>query len=195
LNSPAARHRQARTGRRPPFVPLGLLAGLAALAGLYLAFASPPQVEWPRLGRANFIGGRELTPELASIVLGLGFYTAGFIAEIVRAGILAIHRGQWEAGYAIGLSRAAVLRLIVIPQMLRVIIPPLTSQYINVVKNSTLAIVVGFQDFMTIMGTIINQTSHAMEGIAIILTVYLALNLGLSVVLNWFNRRIALVER
>jgi general L-amino acid transport system permease protein len=188
-----ARRIQARSGRRPPLALWAFALGVAATAGAWALFAGPASVEWPRLGRANFIGGVELTPELAAIVLGLSVYTAGFIAEIVRAGVLAIHRGQWEAGFSLGLSRAKVLRLVIIPQMLRVIIPPMTSQYINVVKNSTLAIVVGFQDFMTIMQTVINQTSHALEGIAIILGVYLMLNLAISAVLNWFNRRLALV--
>jgi general L-amino acid transport system permease protein len=186
---------QDLTGRRPPLVPIAFTATLVLALGTCFTIGRPATVEWPTLGRANFIGGVELTPELSAITIGLSFYTAGFIAEIVRAGVLAIQKGQWEAGFSVGLSRGRVLRLIVIPQMLRVVIPPLTSQYINVVKNSTLAIVVGFQDFLTIMSTIINQTSHALEGIAIVLAVYLLINLSLSTVMNWLNRRFALVER
>ena len=147
------------------------------------------------MGRANFTGGMELTPELTTILLGLTVYTAGFIAEIVRGGILSVGQGQWEAARALGLARSQILRLVVVPQALRVIMPPLTSQYVNIVKNSTLAIAVGFQDFMTIMQTIINKSSHAVEGIFLILAVFLGLNLMLSAVLNWFNRRVAVVER
>lgn len=183
------------TGRRPPYVVVawgvfGASLGLAAISGRWSLTA-----EFPEFRRLNFVGGVEVTPELTTIVMGLTLYTAGFIAEIVRAGILAIGKGQWEAGRAVGLTGGQLLRLVVIPQTLRIIVPPMTSQYINVVKNSTLAIAVGFQDFMTIMQTIINQTAHAVEGVAIILGVYLMLNLSLSALLNAFNRRIALVER
>lgn len=127
--------------------------------------------------------------------MGLTIYTTGFIAEIVRGGILAIGKGQWEAARAIGLRKTQILRLVIVPQTIRVIMPPLTSQYINVVKNSTLAIAVGYQDFMTVVGTVINKTSHAIEGIAIILGVFLTVNLLLSSLLNWVNRRFAIVER
>lgn len=190
-----ARRQRERTGRRTPYV---LSAWLAVMLAAVLAAASgrwPLAVEWPEFRRLNFVGGVEITPELTTIILGLSLYTAGFIAEIVRAGILAVGKGQWEAGSALGLRQGQLLRLVIIPQTLRIIVPPMTSQYINVVKNSTLAIAVGFQDFMTIMQTIINQTAHAIEGVAIILGVYLALNLTLSAALNAFNRRIALVER
>ncbi len=139
--------------------------------------------------------GLQLTPELTTILVGLTLYTTGFIAEIVRGGILAIGKGQWEAARSLGLTQGSILRLVIVPQTLRVVLPPLTSQYVNVVKNSTLAIAVGYQDFMTIVGTIINKTSHAVEGIAIILGVFLTLNLLLSGALNWVNRRMAIVER
>ena len=140
-------------------------------------------------------GGLEITPELTTIVVGLTLYTTGFVAEIVRGGILSVGKGQWEAGRALGLRRGQILRLVVIPQMMRVIMPPLTSQYINVIKNSTLSIAVGYPDFLAIMGTVINKSSHAVEGVALILAVYLAINLSLSGLLNWYNRRVALVER
>lgn len=191
----SARRRREATGRKQRFV---TIAWVVAVGVLGLAAASGRwslSVEWPEFRRLNFVGGIEVTPELTTIVVGLTLYTAGFIAEIVRAGILAIGKGQWEAGRALGLTRGQLLRLVIIPQTLRITVPPMTSQYINVVKNSTLAIAVGFQDFMTIMQTIINQTAHAIEGVAIILGVYLLLNLSLSAALNWFNRRIALVER
>jgi general L-amino acid transport system permease protein len=137
----------------------------------------------------------ELSPELSTVVIGLTIYTAGFIAEIVRAGVLAIGNGQWEAGRSLALRRGQILRLIVIPQMLRVIVPPMNSQYINVVKNSTLVIAVGYPDFLAVMNTIISKTSHSIEGVAIILGVYLAINLALSALANAYNQRIALVER
>lgn len=187
--------RQAATGIRPPFVPITFAALAALLASMAMAGVFQPSVDWPVMGRANFSGGLQLTPELTTILIGLTLYTTGFIAEIVRGGILAIDKGQWEAARSIGLKETQVLRLVVIPQMLRGILPPLNSQYVNVVKNSTLAITVGYQDFMTIVGTMINKTSHAIEGIAIILGVFLALNLMLSGVMNWVNRRMAIVER
>lgn len=137
----------------------------------------------------------ELSPELSTVVIGLTIYTAGFIAEIVRAGVLAIGKGQWEAGRSLALSRRQILRLVIVPQTLRVIVPPLNSQYINVVKNSTLVIAVGYPDFLAVMNTIISKTSHSIEGVGIILAVYLGINLSLSALANWYNRRIALVER
>ena len=137
----------------------------------------------------------ELSPELSTVVIGLTIYTAGFIAEIVRAGVLAIDKGQWEAGRSLALSRAQILRLVILPQTLRVIVPPMNSQYINVVKNSTLVIAVGYPDFLAVMNTIISKTSHSLEGVGIILGVYLAINLTLSALANAYNRRMALVER
>ena len=139
--------------------------------------------------------GFELSPELSTVVIGLTLYTSGFIAEIVRAGVRAIGQGQWEAGRSLSLSRWQILRLVVIPQTLRVIVPPMNSQYINVVKNSTLVIAVGYPDFLAVMNTIISKSSHSIEGVAIILAVYLAINLSLSALANAYNRRIALVER
>lgn len=190
-----ASRRQAATGVRPAYVILTAAAGVVIIVGLLWLLGATPTVTWPERRRANFFGGLELTPELTTILLGLTFYTTGFIAEIIRGGILAIPRGQWEAAKAVGLSQRQILRLVVIPQALRIILPPLTSQYINVVKNSTLAIAVGYQDFMTIVGTLINKSSHAIEGILIILGVFLAMNLALSALLNWFNGRMAIVER
>ena len=152
-------------------------------------------LDMPQFTGSNFEGGIELSPELSTILVGLTVYTTGFVAEIIRGGVLSIDRGQWEAGRSLGLSRAKILRLIVVPQTLRVIVPPLNSQYINVVKNSTLAIAVGYPDFFAIMNTTISKSSHAIEGIFIILCVYLVINLGLSSLANWFNRRIAIIER
>lgn len=191
----AARRVQARTGRRPPLVLLSVGAAIAGLAGATAIGGFGAAVEWPEFRRFNFVGGREVSPEFTTLVAGLVLYTAGFVGEIVRGGILAIPRGQWEASFALGLRRAQALRLVIVPLALRVIVPPLNSQYINVVKNSTLAIAVGYQEFFTIMGTTINRTSHAIEGIALILGAYLAINLTLSAALNAYNRRVALVER
>lgn len=173
----------------------------ALAAGVGLAIAAvlfgdvTATIDWPSFERGNYWGGFELTPELTTVVIGLTLYTTGFIAEIVRAGVLSVGKGQWEAGRALGLRPRQILRLIVVPQMLRVIVPPMTSQYINIVKNSTLAIAVGYPDFLAVMGTVINKSSHAIEGVAIILAGYLIINLSLSLLLNWYNRRIALVER
>lgn len=175
----------------------GLLAPSAiatAAVGLWLADAQA-EVDWPVFTGSNFSGGLELTPELSTILIGLTIYTTGFIAEIVRGGLLSVGKGQWDAGRSLGLSRGKILRLVVIPQMLRVIVPPLNSQYINVVKNSTLAIAVGYPDFLAVMNTIISKSSHSIEGVFIILGAYLAINLTLSSVANWYNRRIAIVER
>ncbi|RWO56905.1 ABC transporter permease subunit [Mesorhizobium sp.] len=182
----------ARSGRLPRLVVPAILA--AGVVGLWLAdirFA----VDFPVLTGSNFRGGSELTPELSTILVGLTIYTTGFVAEIVRGGVLSVGRGQWDAGHSLGLPRGKILRLVVIPQMLRVIVPPLNSQYINVVKNSTLAIAVGYPDFLAVMNTIISKSSHSIEGVFIILGAYLALNLTLSSAANWYNRRIAIVER
>lgn len=190
-----ATRRQNRTGHRPSYVMIALFVMLVFVVAAAAGLGFSPEIDWPVRGRANFEGGLQLTPELTTILLGLSIYTTGFIAEIVRGGILAVGKGQWEAGRAIGLTEGKILSLVIVPQTLRVILPPLTSQYVNVVKNSTLAIAVGYQDFMTIVGTIINKTSHAIEGIAIILGVFLLINLLLSGVLNVVNRRMAIAER
>ncbi|RWH71738.1 MAG: ABC transporter permease subunit [Mesorhizobium sp.] len=179
----------ARSGRLPPLVVPAILAAGVVLADMRFA------VDFPVFTGSNFRGGSELTPELSTILVGLTIYTTGFVAEIVRGGVLSVGRGQWDAGHSLGLSRGKILRLVVIPQMLRVIVPPLNSQYINVVKNSTLAIAVGYPDFLAVMNTIISKSSHSIEGVFIILGAYLALNLTLSSAANWYNRRIAIVER
>lgn len=181
-----------REGRSWPWMMPAVLA--TGLAGFWLADIRLA-VDWPTFAGSNFKGGKELTPELSTILIGLTIYTTGFIAEIVRGGVLSVGQGQWDAGNSLGLPRGKILRLIVVPQMLRVIVPPLNSQYINVVKNSTLAIAVGYPDFLAVMNTIISKSSHSIEGVFIILGVYLALNLTLSSAANWYNRRIAIVER
>lgn len=169
--------------------------GLATVALLALTADGAFAVNLPTASGSDITGGARLTPELFAILFGLTLYTTGFIAEIVRGGINGVPGGQWEAARALGLGPVSVLRLVVLPQTLRLIVPPMTSQYINVIKNSTLALAVGYTDFLTIMGTVINKTSHAVEGTMIIILVYLAINLSLSAVLNWYNRRVAIEER
>ncbi|MCZ7564968.1 MAG: ABC transporter permease subunit [Burkholderiales bacterium] len=190
-----ARRRQARTGRRPP-----VLAGAAALLVLppalaWLAGGAPTRFSVPALAGFNFAGGAHLSPEFAALTAGLIVYTASFIAEIVRAGVLAIDRGQFEAAYALGLRRGLAMRLVVLPQALRAIVPPVTSQYLNLIKNSSLAVAIGYPDLVSIANTTINQTGQAIEGIAIIMAVYLTISLVISALMNWYNARIALKER
>jgi general L-amino acid transport system permease protein len=144
----------------------------------------------PELQGFNFAGGGALTPEFAALLIGLSLYTAAFIAEIVRAGVLAVPRGQWEAARAVGLQHRQVLRHVVGPQALRVIVPPLTSQYLNLIKNSSLAVAIGYPDLVSIANTTINQTGQAIEGIAIIMAVYLTISLAISALMNWYNARL-----
>ena len=144
----------------------------------------------PVLQGFNFTGGAALTPEFAALLLGLATYTAGFIAEIVRAGVLAVGRGQWEAAQAVGLTRTQALGHVVLPQALRVIVPPMTSQYLDLTKNSSLAVAIGYPDLVSIANTTINQTGQAIEGIAIIMLVYLTISLTISAFMNWYNARV-----
>jgi general L-amino acid transport system permease protein len=191
-----ARKRQERTGQQAPvlWVALALVIGLPfavfALAGFPLGF------DFPKTGRFNITGGVEILPEFAALLFGLSIYTAAFIAEVVRAGILAVSRGQSEAAYSLGLRPGPTLRLIVIPQAMRVIIPPLTSQYLNLTKNSSLAVAIGYPDLVQVFtGTVLNQTGQAVEVVAITMLVYLAISLTTSLLMNIYNRRMALAER
>jgi general L-amino acid transport system permease protein len=143
----------------------------------------------------NFRGGSRLTPEFAALLFGLVVYTGAFIAEVVRAGIQAVSRGQVEAARSLGLNNTQALRLIIFPQALRVIIPPLTSQYLNLAKNSSLAIAVGYPDLFSVAGTVINQTGATIEVIAIIMLSYLSMSLFTSLLMNIYNSRTRLVER
>jgi general L-amino acid transport system permease protein len=190
------RRRQERTGQRGPVftVTLALIVGLPlivlALKGFPLTF------DYPQAGRFNIAGGIEVLPEFAALLFGLSIYTAAFIAEVVRAGILAVSRGQIEAAYSLGLKPSPTLRLIVVPQAMRVIIPPLTSQYLNLTKNSTLAVAIGYPDLVQVFtGTVLNQTGQAVEVVAITMLVYLTISLVTSFAMNLYNRRVALVER
>ncbi|HEY1473915.1 MAG TPA: amino acid ABC transporter permease [Pseudolabrys sp.] len=191
-----ARKRQERTGQQAPVfsAALALVFGLPlvtlALAGFPLGF------DYPVAGRFNINGGIEVLPEFAALLFGLSIYTAAFIAEVVRAGITAVSRGQTEAAYSLGLKAGPTLRLIVMPQAMRVIIPPLTSQYLNLTKNSTLAVAIGYPDLVQVFtGTVLNQTGQAVEVVAITMAVYLTISLATSLLMNIYNSRIALVER
>jgi general L-amino acid transport system permease protein len=158
--------------------------------------AEPPlQKNIPELTGLNFRGGLRWTPEFAALLFGLVIYTGAFIAEIVRAGIQAVSRGQVEAARSLGLNTGQTLRLIIFPQALRVIIPPLTSQYLNLAKNSSLAIAIGYPDLFSIAGTVINQTGATVEVIAIMMLSYLSMSLFTSVLMNIYNNRVRLVER
>jgi general L-amino acid transport system permease protein len=190
-----ARARQMQDGQPRPVWPvaLGLLVGLPL--AVWAAMGAPFTPDIPSLRGFNFSGGLNVSPEFFALLLGLTLYTAGFIAEIVRAGILAVSGGQWEAAEALGLQRRRVMSLIVLPQAMRVIIPPMTSQFLNITKNSSLAVAIGYQDIVSIANTTLNQTGQAIEGIAIIMGVYLSISLSISLFMNWYNARIALVER
>lgn len=191
-----ARARREATGQRFPvfFACLALVMVLPVLA----RFIGGAPFTWdvPQLAGFNFRGGWVVIPELVAITLALSIYTAAFIAEIVRAGIQAVSHGQTEAARSLGLRPGLILRLVIIPQAMRVIIPPLTSQYLNLVKNSSLAAAIGYPDLVSVFaGTVLNQTGQAIETIAITMSVYLAISLGISLLMNWYNKRIALVER
>ena len=156
----------------------------------------PATLEFSKLGRFNFTGGIEVQPELAALLTGLSLYTAAFIAEIVRSGIAGVTKGQKEAAAALGLSGGQSLRLVVIPQAMRIIIPPLTNQFLNLTKNSSLAVAIGYPDLVSVFaGTVLNQTNQAVEVILITMGVYLALSLATSGLMNWVNARMRLVER
>jgi general L-amino acid transport system permease protein len=190
-----ADRRQAATGVRPLTWPAAVLFLLVLPIGVWAALGAPFHLDLPALRGFNFQGGLTVTPEYGALLIGLVVYTATYIAEIVRSGILAVPRGQWEAGGALGLSRGVVLRRIVLPQALRVIIPPMASQYLNLLKNSSLAVAIGYQDIVSLADTTLNQTGQAIQGVAIIMAVYLTFSLIISAFMNWYNARIALRER
>ncbi|MCA3247019.1 MAG: amino acid ABC transporter permease [Azospirillum sp.] len=187
--------RQAATGEQFPvlYATLGLVLGLPFV--VWLIGGAPVAMDWPVLRGFNFQGGLTMTPEFAALLVGLVTYTAGFIAEIVRAGILAVPHGQTEAASALGIRRGKMLQLVILPQALRVIVPPMTSQYLNLTKNSSLAVAIGYPDLVSIANTTINQTGQAIEGIAIIMAAYLTVSLSISLFMNWYNKRIAFKER
>jgi general L-amino acid transport system permease protein len=191
-----AKRRQIRTGRQFPLFwsGLALVVGPPLIALVVMGF--PIGFERPELRGFNFVGGVRLLPEFVALLLALTTYTAAFIAEVVRAGVLAVPHGQTEAAFALGLRRGLTLRLIVVPQALRVIVPPLTNQYLNLTKNSSLAVAVGYPDlFAVFAGTTLHQTGQAIEIIAITMAVYLAISLFTSALMNWYNAHIQVAER
>jgi general L-amino acid transport system permease protein len=190
-----ARQRQAHTGEQFPtgWVGLGLVLGLPL--AVFLVCGTPLTLDRPELKGFNFVGGHAVSPEFAALLLGLVIYSGAFTAEIVRAGILAVSWGQSEAAMALGLKGGQRMRLIVLPQALRVIVPPMTSQYLSLTKNSSLAVAIGYPDLVSIAGTTISQTGQAVEGITMIMAVYLTISLIISALMNLYNRAVALVER
>ncbi|MGV2099076.1 amino acid ABC transporter permease [Rhizobium sp. 21-4511-3d] len=190
-----AHKRQAATGKQfhTIWVSIALIAGLPILA--FLVTGLPISFDVPVAGKFNLTGGSVVGPEFMSLFLALSFYTAAFIAEIVRAGIRGVPKGQSEAAGALGLHPSSVTRLVVVPQAFRIIIPPLTSQYLNLTKNSSLAIAVGFSDLVAVGGTTLNQTGQSIEVVVVWIVVYLGLSVLTSLFMNWFNAKMALVER
>jgi general L-amino acid transport system permease protein len=191
-----ARRRQMRTGQQAPVVLVALVCIIGFPLLVVLAGGVRISISYPEVGRFNIRGGTEILPEFVALLFGLVVYTAAFIAEVVRAGILAVSRGQTEASYAVGLRPGPTLRLVIIPQAMRVIIPPLTSQYLNLTKNSTLAVAIGYPDLVQVFtGTVLNQTGQAVEVVVITMAVYLTISLLTSMLMNIYNARMALVER
>jgi general L-amino acid transport system permease protein len=187
--------KQLATGVRPPvlWVNLALVVGLPLL--VFLGLGAPVTFDIPELGKFNMRGGTVVGPEFLSLYMALSFYTAAFIAEIVRAGIRGVAKGQTEAAHALGIRQGLTTRLVVLPQALRIIIPPLTSQYLNLTKNSSLAVAIGYADLVAVGGTILNQSGHSIEIIAIWMAIYVSISLITSLFMNWFNAKMALVER
>ena len=191
-----AKREQDRTGKRLPVFWFGLIIILGFPIIAYVLSGDPINFQRPALRGFNFQGGLTLIPEFVALTWALAIYTAAFIAENVRGGILAIHKGQREAAESIGLRPNRVLSLVILPQALRVIIPPLSSQYLNLTKNSSLAIAIGYMDLVATLGGItLNQTGREMECMILVMMIYLAVSLGISAFMNWYNARVRLVER
>jgi general L-amino acid transport system permease protein len=162
--------------------------------GLVVPWFGPDGFTAPHLEGFNFQGGVALSPELAALLFGLTVYTAAFIAEVVRGGVLAVPKGQTEAALSLGLTRGQSLRYIILPQALRIIVPPLSSQYLNLLKNSSLAVAIGYPDLVSVANTTINITGQAIEGFAIVMALFVVISLAVSALMNWYNRRIAVVR-
>lgn len=191
-----AKRRHESTGQRTPVAAIVLGSLIIIPTLVWFIVGAQMSFDLPELGRFNFKGGVQLPPELVALVFGLVIYTAAFIAEIVRAGILAVNKGQTEAAQSLGLKDSDRLNLVIIPQAMRVIIPPLTSQYLNLTKNSSLAAFIGYPELVNVfMGTALNQSGKAIEVIFMTMLVYLTISLVTSVIMNWYNSRVALVER
>ncbi|QRG05326.1 amino acid ABC transporter permease [Xanthobacter dioxanivorans] len=191
-----AKKRREATGKPFPVFWTGLALVILLPLAASAAAGFPVTVEKPELRGFNFVGGLRVIPEFVSLLLALSIYTGGFIAEIVRSGIMAVSKGQTEAAHSLGLRTGPTLRLVVIPQAMRVIVPPLTSQYLNLTKNSSLGVAVGYPDlFAVFAGSTLNQTGQAIEIIAVTMAVYLTISIVTSTIMGWYNKRVALVER
>jgi len=190
-----ARIRQARTGNPFPVFKVALAILVCFPLLTWILGGAPTAMNIPVLRGFNFNGGTNISPEFTALLLGLVLYTAAYVAEVVRAGIQSVSKGQTEAAMSLGLKSGLVLNLVVLPQALRVIIPPLTSQMLNLTKNSSLAVAIGYPDFVSVAGTTINQTGQAIEGVALMMIVYLTLSLLTSAFMNWYNKKTKLVER
>jgi general L-amino acid transport system permease protein len=190
-----AKHRHNRTGQAFPLFRASIFLLVTLPFICWFFGGAPTQMDIPVLKGFNFKGGVEISPEFTALLMGLVLYTAAFVAEVVRAGIQSVSKGQTEAAMAIGLKPGQVLKLIILPQSLRVIIPPLTSQMLNLTKNSSLAVAIGYPDFVSVAGTAINQTGQAIEGVLLIMLVYLVFSLSTSAFMNWYNQKTQLVER
>ena len=190
-----ARRRQEATGQpfHTIYASIALMLGVPGI--VWLVGGAPVGTSWPELKGFNFVGGTVIQPEFTALLLGLVLYTSAFVAEIVRSGILALNKGQTEAASALGLSRGHVMRLVLLPQAMRLIIPPMTSQYLNITKDSSLAIAIGYPDLVASVNVTINQTGQAIENVLIIMAAYLTVSLSISAFMNFYNKRIALTER
>ncbi|MEH6578668.1 MAG: ABC transporter permease subunit [Amphritea sp.] len=187
--------RQDRTGQSFPTVWAGLALVVVSVFITYLVFGAPTEMDTPVLKGFNFKGGAKLSPEFLSLLIGLSLYTSTYIADIVRSGLQSVPKGQKEAATDLGLKPSQTLVYVVIPQAQRVMIPPLTSQFLNLTKNSSLAVAVGYPDLVSLSNTTMNQTGQAIEAISIFMGIYLGLSLTISLFMNWYNKRMALVER
>ncbi len=190
-----ARRRQEKTGRQFPVASVSLALVIILPFLTWLGCGAPMAMDVPVLKGFNFKGGVNISPEFSALLVGLVLYTAAFVAQIVRAGIQSISTGQTEAAMSIGLKSKHLMMLVIFPQALRVIVPPLTSQLLNLTKNSSLAVAIGYPDFVQVAGTTINQTGQAVEGVALMMLVYLSCSLLTSAFMNWYNKKIAIIER
>ncbi len=190
-----AKKRLEATGKRFPVFLTSLVILFGVTSFVFWISGASVAFEIPVLERFNFRGGLQLPPEFIALAFGLTIYTAAFIAETVRGGIQSVSNGQTEAAESLGLKEGDRLRLVIVPQAMRVIVPPLTSQYLNLTKNSSLAVAIGYPDIVSVVNTTLNQTGQAIEGILIIMGAYLTVSLSISIFMNWYNKRIALVER
>lgn len=180
---------------RLPMVSIAIAMAAVAITAVLLSGRAVASWELPYLRGLNFTGGMAFTPEFSALLIGLVLYSAAFTGEIIRGGIEAVGRGQWEAGRSLGLRPWHIMRLLILPQALRIIVPPMTSQYLSIIKNTTLALAVGYPDLAFVVATTINQTGQAIEGIVVLMAVFLTISLSVSLFMNAYNRRISLVQR